>query len=87
MKQDSYPRGDQLKLYTLIWEQFVASQMKPAVIRTLTADIQQDGIFHFQPSFLEEGFYKAIRLAASKEERTSHYLPFEQLQNAPGRKN
>lgn len=74
-----YLKGDQLKLYTLIWEQFVASQMKPAIIRTLTADILiGDGIFRTSASsFLEEGFYKVIRLAASKEERASHHLPFE----------
>ncbi|GAB6277809.1 MAG: type I DNA topoisomerase [Rectinema sp.] len=74
-----YLKGDHLKLYTLIWERFVASQMKSAVIRTSTADIQiGDGLFRTSASsFLEEGFYKIIRLAASKEERTSHQLPFE----------
>jgi DNA topoisomerase-1 len=30
---------DQLKLYTLIWERFVASQMNPAVYDTLTVEI------------------------------------------------
>jgi len=74
-----YLKGDHLKLYTLIWERFVASQMKPAVIRTATADIQiGEGLFRTSASsFLEEGFYKVIRLGASKEERTSHQLPFE----------
>jgi len=72
-----YLKGEHLKLYTLIWERFVASQMKPAVIRTHTADIQiGDGIFRTSAStFVEEGFYKVIRLGASKEERTSHTLP------------
>jgi len=74
-----YLKGDHLKLYSLIWERFVASQMKPAVIRTATADIRiGEGLFRSSASsFLEEGFYKVIRLAASKEERTSHQLPFE----------
>lgn len=31
---------DQLKLYTLIWERFIASQMKSAVFDTLTVDIK-----------------------------------------------
>jgi len=49
------------------------------VIRTATADIRiGEGLFRSSASsFLEEGFYKVIRLAASKEERTSHQLPFE----------
>jgi len=77
-----YIKGDHLKLYTLIWERFVASQMKPAIIRTYTADIQVgEGLFRASASsFLEEGFYKVIRLGASKEERTSHQLPLEKGQ-------
>ena len=33
-------RRDQYRLYRLIWERFVASQMSPAVLDTLTVDIQ-----------------------------------------------
>lgn len=33
---------DQLKLYTLIWERFIASQMTPAVYDTLTVEITAD---------------------------------------------
>lgn len=33
-------RRDQLRLYRLIWERFVASQMSPAVMDTLTVDIK-----------------------------------------------
>lgn len=41
---------DQYRLYTLIWQRFVASQMTPAVFDTLTVDIaaqgaQQRGVF------------------------------------------
>ncbi len=74
-----YLKGDHLKLYSLIWERFIASQMKPAVIRTFTADIAiGEGLFRTSASsFLEEGFYKVIRLGASKEERTSHKFTFE----------
>jgi DNA topoisomerase-1 len=77
-----YIKGDHLKLYTLIWERFVASQMKPAIMRTYTADIQMgEALFRASASsFLEEGFYKVIRLGASKEERTSHQLPLEKGQ-------
>ena len=33
-------KPDQYKLYTLIWERFIASQMSPAVYDTVTCDIQ-----------------------------------------------
>lgn len=35
-----YLSKDQLKLYRLIWERFVASQMAPAVLDTMTVDIK-----------------------------------------------
>jgi len=34
-----YLSRDQLRLYTLIWERFIASQMAPAIYDTLTVDI------------------------------------------------
>ncbi|WP_139488999.1 type I DNA topoisomerase [Brevibacillus dissolubilis] len=36
---------DQLKLYRLIWERFLASQMASAVLDTMTVDIKVNGIF------------------------------------------
>lgn len=38
-KLSKYLSRDQLRLYTLIWERFIASQMAPAVYDTLTVDI------------------------------------------------
>lgn len=38
-KMKPYLNRDQLRLYKLIWERFVASQMKSAIIDTLTVDI------------------------------------------------
>lgn len=35
---------DQLRLYKLIWERFVASQMAPAVLDTVRADLVQDSV-------------------------------------------
>ncbi|MDR1473239.1 MAG: type I DNA topoisomerase [Lactobacillales bacterium] len=35
---------DQLKLYTLIWNRFVASQMKPAIFDTMKARLEQNGV-------------------------------------------
>ena len=76
---------DEQKLYTLIWERFVASQMVPAIAQVTTADIAiGEGLFRTSASsFTEEGFYKVIRIAATKEERTSHLLGLEAGQVLP----
>ena len=42
MKQ--YLDKDQLKLYTLIWSRFVASQMTPAVLDTMKVSLEQNGV-------------------------------------------
>jgi DNA topoisomerase-1 len=74
-----YLQKDELKLYALIWERFAASQMIPALVRVVTADIGiGDGIFRASASaYIEEGFYKVIKLSASKEEKASHSLALE----------
>ena len=38
-----YLKRDQLRLYRLIWERFVASQMAPAIVDTVGVDIQVGG--------------------------------------------
>lgn len=35
---------DQLKLYTLIWSRFLASQMTPAILDTVKATLEQNGV-------------------------------------------
>jgi DNA topoisomerase-1 len=40
----SYLSRDQFKLYKLIWERFVASQMAPAVLDTMTVDFDVNGV-------------------------------------------
>ncbi len=35
--------NDQFKLYKLIWERFIASQMEPAVLDTVTIDVENSG--------------------------------------------
>lgn len=35
---------DQLRLYKLIWERFVASQMAPAIMDTMTVDLVNEGV-------------------------------------------
>ncbi|WEV45812.1 type I DNA topoisomerase [Streptococcaceae bacterium ESL0687] len=39
-----YLDKDQLKLYTLIWNRFVASQMTPAVFDTMKVNLSQNGV-------------------------------------------
>jgi DNA topoisomerase-1 len=39
-----YLSRDQHRLYKLIWERFVASQMAPAVMDTMTVDLQNEGV-------------------------------------------
>jgi DNA topoisomerase-1 len=67
---------DQLRLYTIIWERFVSSQMNNAKSRTISVDIKvvagtEEGIFRVSGTkLLEKGFYKALKLLSSKEENT-----------------
>ena len=39
-----YLTNDQYKLYSLIWSRFVASQMTPQVVDTMTVDLEQAGV-------------------------------------------
>jgi DNA topoisomerase-1 len=66
---------DQLRLYTIIWERFVSSQMRSAKTKTVSADIAAgEGIFRVAGTkIVEKGFYRALKLLASKEEKGSAY--------------
>jgi DNA topoisomerase-1 len=66
---------DQLRLYTIIWERFVSSQMNPAKTKTVSADITAgEGIFRIAGTkIVEKGFYKVMKLLASKEEKGIAY--------------
>jgi DNA topoisomerase I len=67
---------DQLRLYTIIWERFVSSQMTNAKSRTVSIDIKvvagnEEGLFRVSGTkLIEKGFYKAIKLLSTKEENT-----------------
>jgi len=39
-----YLTRDQLRLYKLIWERFIASQMTPAILDTMSVDIENNGV-------------------------------------------
>ncbi|PKK84878.1 MAG: type I DNA topoisomerase [candidate division Zixibacteria bacterium HGW-Zixibacteria-1] len=64
-KLKKYLTKDQLKLYTLIWNRFVACQMNPAVYDTTTVDINAGKyIFHAAAQALKfDGFLKVYQEA------------------------
>jgi len=72
-----YLTKDQIRLYTIIWERFVSSQMNNAKSRTVSVDIkvkveQDEGLFRVSGTkLLDKGFYKVIKLLSSKEESGS----------------
>ena len=66
-----YLTPDQMKLYSLIWSRFVASQMTPAVYDTARVDLEQNGITYrangSQMKFL--GFTKVYQDASKKDNK------------------
>jgi DNA topoisomerase-1 len=59
---------DQLALYRLIWERFLASQMRAAVYDTLTVDIAAgDYVFRAQGSALREPGFMAVYIEGTDE--------------------
>lgn len=68
-----YLTHDQFKLYSIIWERFVSSQMKNAKTITTSVEITaKDAIFRISASKIsEKGFYQVIKLLSSKEEKSS----------------
>jgi len=74
---------DQLRLYTIIWERFVACQMTNARTKTVSIDISVDvkdgeGIFRISGTkVIEKGFFRAMKLLASKEEKGSSVPPLK----------
>src|SRR5699024_6187128 len=41
---NKYLSNDQCRLYQLLWDRFIASQMKPAVYNTMLVDLIQNGV-------------------------------------------
>ena len=69
---------DQLRLYRLIWERFIASQMAPAVLDTVTVDLQNNDVsFRANGSQVKfAGFMKLyIEGTDDQEEETNKLLP------------
>ena len=69
-----YLSHDQLRLYSIIWERFVSSQMNNAKSKTTSVDITAgDALFRVSASRLsEKGFYNVIKTLSSKEEVTGN---------------
>lgn len=67
---------DQFRLYSIIWERFVSSQMNNAKSKTTSVDISAgDAVFRISASkVVEKGFYRVIKILASKE-KASVTLP------------
>ncbi|MDR2481326.1 MAG: type I DNA topoisomerase [Spirochaetaceae bacterium] len=72
-----YLARDQEKLYSIIWERFISSQMKNARAKTLSADITAgNAVFRVSgTNIVEKGFYKALSLLASKEDKDTPFPP------------
>lgn len=69
---------DQLRLYRLIWERFIASQMAPAVLDTMTVDLQNGDVqFRANGSQVKfAGFMKLyIEGTDDQAEETNKLLP------------
>lgn len=92
---------DQLRLYTIIWERFVASQMTPARSRQTAVDVMAgEALFRIASSrVVEKGYQKVIKLLASKEDKDTsvpelrqgeelklqHYRPEQHFTQGPAR--
>ena len=68
-----YLTHDQFKLYSIIWERFVSSQMNNAKTITTSIEIEAgDALFRLAASKIsEKGFYHVIKLLSSKEDKSS----------------
>ncbi|WP_162504619.1 type I DNA topoisomerase [Treponema endosymbiont of Eucomonympha sp.] len=64
-----YLDRDQFRLYSIIWERFVSSQMTNALSRTTSADIAAgEAVFRASATTLaEKGFCRALKVLAAKE--------------------
>ncbi|MFX3618450.1 MAG: type I DNA topoisomerase [Sporolactobacillus sp.] len=73
---------DQFKLYKLIWERFIASQMAPAVMDTIRADLTQNGVIFRAtgskvkfPGFMKVYIEETDDIKAEKKKTVDKYLP------------
>lgn len=69
-----YLSRDQFRLYSIIWERFVSSQMNNAKTKTTSVEIFcKDAVFRASASRIaEKGFYHVIKMLSSKEDKTGN---------------
>ncbi|MDR2864226.1 MAG: type I DNA topoisomerase [Spirochaetaceae bacterium] len=74
-----YLSRDQHRLYAIIWERFVSSQMKNAKTKTISADINADAaLFRVAgTTLIYQGFYKVLNVLAAKEEKGQSFPPIK----------
>ncbi|WP_455381752.1 type I DNA topoisomerase [Salinispira pacifica] len=74
---------DQHKLYSIIWERFVSSQMTPAKTKTVSVDIAAgEALFRVTTTrTVEKGFQKVLKLLGTREknEKVPHLLEGDPL--------
>ena len=71
--------SDQYKLYKLIWERFIASQMSDAVYSTVSADIQSlSYIFKASGSSLKFAGFAAVYIESEQEQKDVNLPDLEQ---------
>ncbi|MBE6662727.1 MAG: type I DNA topoisomerase [Ruminococcaceae bacterium] len=71
-KIKKYLTADQFKLYKLIWERFIASQMESAVLATVSADFESAGyIFRTSGYTVDFPGYMAVYEESEKESRVN----------------
>ena len=84
----NYLSDDQFRLYKLIWQRFVASQMTPALVETITVDVagkKEKEIYLFRATSNKTVFpgfravYLNIRGEDEKEDEDQTDLPLESL--------
>lgn len=69
--------NDQYRLYKLIYERFLASQMSPAVMDTMTVDLFNNGVqFRATGSKIKfPGFMKVYNISTDKNKEDDKFLP------------
>ena len=82
----AYLTPDQLKLYTLVWKRFVASQMRPAEYDTMTIEVEGKSDEH---QYLLRASASSLRVPASwRSMRTGEMgpaAPTASMGTRPGR--
>ena len=77
-KMKKYLTKDQYRLYRLIWERFVASQMKPAVYKNITVNITAGQKYKFRFSGSRVLFPGFMRVLSSKQKKDDIIPEFEE---------